>query len=253
MSFHIDTRNFPRFYDYDTAIRWFNRQEKPSSRSSKWEGNERPLDNVRMHYKRARMYDDRIELIYHKTPVVTLYKDGRVKFDVSYTSISTRLFAAAVYPVRVCYVDNRHWVSLDGTRWYPAVNSGIDLVFNKEKELVDAPHRVVREVLDKKKAAAVRKELAGFKKYFDAANAMGLSPTHFISKGSAMGYIRNWYDKSDRGLHTYATLYEQLGSVEWDTFRTIVYRARGCYKEEVLPIGELPRSRDKIVQYIHFV
>ena len=117
----------------------------------------------------------------YETDIITWHADGTVMLDVTYFSQTTREFARFYMPhygVAIYPHEGRHVVR-DDVGHYKASTKPVRLIKVGAVWRVDASTAKIetRPVLDKSKAAAVRKELRPFMQYVKTMRALG--PIHY--------------------------------------------------------------------------
>jgi len=180
MAFSISTRNLPsrfNFSSYSNALLYHN-NVKPLRNS-----NIRPLVTNRKGPYEIRLdnYTKNIQLVYHSTAVVTITPENHLLLDLTYNSLSTRLFADALTPmgVRVSSFDGRNVVSVkEGDDWkeYLTDTATFDLT---EVKLIKGQTRVQVRSVNTKLTSEPRKILKAIENFLGVA--LAITPTYLTN------------------------------------------------------------------------
>ena len=167
MSFSIDGRNLPALTSFAACERHFKRRltELTTRRknSGTWSETVLPIRDDRGAWKdtskRLEKDGDSYACVYHHTPVVKYFADGRVEFEAGWDSVSTGIFFNAFAPGRWTFTRERGYrFYYNGSEYHTCtradplrldangvVTNGVS--FKYTKTLADMPRR--REIREK--------------------------------------------------------------------------------------------------------
>lgn len=238
MSFSISTHHFPprqNFSSYENALKFYE------SIKPKRDGT-RPLTTNRKGAYTINKWQGNIELVYYSTAVVTITPENKMKMDVSWGSISTRIFADYFSPpgVNVSAYGGYQKITI-GKHAFLEPRITFDL---NTLEVTSTVRPIDVYVLDRKRAAPVQQlvrkcdgiveamlRVAGVA----AVMYQGRVSSHIASKPADMS-VEEYVSEH------YLPLIRNRGVVRHLTSKRRMYEAYGCYDKIRLPYGTIPKK-----------
>lgn len=147
MNFSINTRNFPPVYSYNMA-KGVHDCTKPK----------RTTGQRHIAGKMHSVVQERkgnIEFVYHGTAVVTYTPNNHVLLDLSYVSVSTRMFANALTPPAIS-ITTQNWYCIVRVGGKEFIEPVIELDLNT-LQVVSKVRRIEIRKVNVKRAAPVQK------------------------------------------------------------------------------------------------
>lgn len=244
--FAFDGRGIPHAHTYEAAKKVW--EDAPLSSLDGWRGLKNKRDTTKVVRNRDGVFDFR----YHRTDVVTWYKDLiTIRF---YDSISTINFASCYLPLGINARSHKGdmYVEQDGN-WYVPKKGVLEFRPKNGKWMVDTDlvHRHERYVLDKKRAAEIRKLLGPFREYRDAVTRLRQAHAPFRTARRDDEHLLALMlrDRIHQGRPLEQSQFKQLLENPWalkndDVFLKTAYLTGGAVKKELAEIG-VPKERNK--------
>lgn len=228
MTWVISTSNLQRITSYEDAKEYYEKTKPlPSGRV--------PLGRRGDSSKYMEKAGDHYRFYFHQTAVVTYTPDE--VYVKPWDSTSTVLFADRFLPPYAHALSHhgRMWVRVDTINGEEYYDNDIKIIPEGNGWRVDGKRKLDTEmILDKKKAAEVRKLLQPFK-LWQTATAK-LNP-HALNKWPSHYDVSNFLDHPDNMLG-----YPALGRFEFDKLRPRAYERFGAYQDVPVPLNRLPKK-----------
>ena len=206
----------------------------------------RPLQNKRKeHVRLVRLHDEAgYECTLYQTPMVTYYANGNVKL-IGHDSQASHTFAWSMTPTGIAPTSanaKMYWqvATPEGERYYrDRASLLLTPAGNGTWQLLDKPIEETEKVLDRKKAAAVRKLLSHYDKWEKMTTRLvGHGRTYPLYP--QLDDIRALLDNPE-DPEIFAELHTNIGPVEH--FRHLAYDLLGVYEKVAVPHNRLPRKQ----------
>jgi hypothetical protein len=251
MSFSISTRHFPsctNFVSYEKAMEFY-KGIKPKRHGSVPLATHRkgPYEIV------LNTWSQSIQLVYHSTSVVTITPENKMLIDLSYNSLSTRLFADALIPYGVGITAHKgRSVVRVGDKAYITDKVTIDL---KEVKLIEGATTVEVRSVSTSRTKQPRAILCAIEKFISAAVALTPNYLKTLYATCPSNIYRQDYDEHLRDIdpadpetflpvvqamirHQYLTNLPKLIAL----IRQELYATFNVYDWVQLPDGTLPAN-----------
>ncbi len=204
----------------------------------------RPLDGRRKKHVRLVKCDggDMYQCVLHDTPVVAYCRDGSARLQV-WSSQSTQSFAWSVKPAGcrpISHKSHMFWAidtaegteyhRMDGLELRPTAREGVWTITNP-----DVPEKEF--VLDRKKAAAVRKVLEPYKQW--SAMTTRLSGIHGAVVYDSRPFVEALLERPNR-IEEFPTIFKAIGTP--DRFMYTAYEVSGARSKQPVPRTRLPKE-----------
>jgi hypothetical protein len=196
MGYSISTRNLKCISNFAEAEAFWAAAKPWRNRPASW----RPLGERRARHKRIVRINDGggYQLVLHQTSIVTYFKNGDISLQ-TYSSASTQDFAwymkpTGMKPHSVRGVMYWEFPSQEGPRFVRQSNDPLFLTYvgTGQYHLTTEPAVDYEWVLDRKKAAATRKQLSHYKRWYDmTSRLMGHDLRREISASEVAALLRN--------------------------------------------------------------
>jgi hypothetical protein len=194
--FAISGHNIPQAHSYDAAVKVWD-EAYQHGRFGAWRGLVNPRDTSKLVIKEG----DRIRFRFHNTDLVTWFPD-KVQV-VCWDSVSSVIFAGCFTPwgISVCNREGSMYIN-QGDRFFQSGKDPATFNLVGGKAVVDeatvATHP--KYVLDKKRAAAIRKVLAPAREHRDAL--LRLRGGEHRAEARSEGQLCRELDMMLKGVHT---------------------------------------------------
>jgi hypothetical protein len=241
MGYSISTHSLKRISNFAEAEAFWAVAKPWRSQPESW----RPLGERRARHKRiVRINDgDGYRLMLFQTPVVTYFKNGDINLQ-TYNSASTQDFAWYMKPTGMKPHSMRgvmYWEfpSQEGPRFVRQGNDPLALAYvgTGQYQLTAKPAVDYEWVLDRKKAAATRKQLSHYKHWYDiTSRLMG----HNIRREVLASEITALLHNSDN-MDFFADTGTYWGPAEGMYLRA--YELTGARTRVPVPYDRLPRKQ----------
>lgn len=190
--FALDYRRLPRLSSWQDCHSHFERKLKklsPRRRNGTWDDSTLPLVEWRDKHLRIERYQPVGEpgyaLCYHNIAVIVYYDDGRVAFNASWNSSSTRGFFGMLAPGRWDIVGSRlpstvkerssrtAWGYFNGQEWHSVERTGM-LVLDANGTVTNPqPFVYAKKLADLQARRRIRERLKDFITWFHALSRCG--------------------------------------------------------------------------------
>jgi len=234
----ISTQDIPRVSDFATAERLWNEAKPWRNEQTSW----RQLAERRAKHKRIVQINggDGYQLVLYSTPMVTYYKDGRVELR-TYDSASTQMFAWRVRPegTQVHSVGSTMYWEFDDPDGARFVREGrgplcLEPAGINRYRLTTVPAQDYEWGLDRKAAAAVRKKLGHYKRWFEVTERLqGIRPCVSVHRANVRQILDDPENPEAFNLH--------FGPAQ--NLYHLAYKIEGARYEVPVPTDRLPRRK----------
>ena len=240
MAWGMKLWNMTKIHSFNAAEKHWNETDGWKNELTSW----RPLDGRRKKHVRLVKCDDgeAYQCILYDTPIVMYCIDGSVRLQV-WSSQSARSFAWSVAPrgcTPVSHKTHMFWAidtaegteyhRMDGLEIKPTGREGIWEVVNP-----DVPEKEF--VLDRKKAAAVRKVLEPYKQW--SAMTTRLSGIHGAVVYDSRPFVEALLERPNR-IEEFPTIFRAIGTP--DRFMYTAYEVSGARSKQPVPRTRLPKE-----------
>jgi hypothetical protein len=240
MAWGMKLWNMTKIHSFNAAEKHWNETDGWKNELTSW----RPLDGKRKPHVRLVKCDDgeTYMCVLYDTPIVTYCIDGSVRLSVHPKS-STRDFAWSVAPIGCSPVSHKthmFWAidTAEGKEYHrtnrmeikPTGREGIWTITNP-----DEPEKEF--VLDRKKAAAVRKVLEPYKQWAELTERLTAKPRTLAYDSSPyIQQLLTWPDK----VKDFPAIHKEIGAP--DRFMYTAYELAGARSKQPVPRTRLPKE-----------
>lgn len=242
MGFAISTTNMPRISSFAEAEAYWNKTAPWKNELQTW----RSLAERRARHKRIVRIDggDAYQCILFDTPLITYFRNGDVELQ-THDSVSSRAFAWCVCPYGISVETARgmmYWgyPSQEGSRYVHQDTEPLLLKYvgTGQYNLATKPAEDFEWVLDRKKAAEVRKKLSHYKRWYELTARLGGLPK-YESYGNHKRACIAALQAEPENIEKFVEFAKHIGPVQYQ----IAYEVAGASVSVPVPYDRLPRKQ----------